>query len=79
MTQREIESIQFWLDITHRPITVTENMLKVSVFRNKLIETLNADIEINNEALRRQWNEKRLKCIHLMISIRDRLISDYAE
>lgn len=78
MTQQEVQIIQFWLDTTHRDITITERMLEIKLVRDKLIRMLDADIEANEEACSRQWSDKRWKIINMMISIRDRLISDYA-
>jgi hypothetical protein len=71
MTQQTVNAVQFWLDTTHRNITVTEKVIKIC--KSKLVEMLDADIEVNAQLLQQNWSQKRLKMIGFMQSLRDEL------
>ena len=71
MEQRLVESVQFWLDTTNRPITVNERIIRV--LKNKFVEMLDADIKANTEMLQQSCNDKRLQMIGFMQSLRDEL------
>lgn len=71
MPQKTIDAIQFWLNTTHRSLTVNEKIARI--LKHKFIEMLDADIQVNTKALQQSWSDKRAQMIGFMQSLRDEL------